>query len=140
MPVADTELLFGLIPGDRLHRKAVASAARVDDLVIPEVSIFEFSLVLRSRGTAIPALRRSLLNLRAALAEQGLGPAVPLSTDLLIDAARIEDDFGLDLFDSLIGASGLAHDGWVVSDDDTFDAVDGLHRVGLGRPWSRPPE
>ncbi len=47
MPVADTEVLFGLNPRDPRHQECLAFLKGAEGLIAPDMAILEFQAVLR---------------------------------------------------------------------------------------------
>jgi len=131
MPVADTELLFALNPKDPKHVYALRALREVKGLVVPDVAVLEFQAVLRSRGRTPAQVKTALLALGQVLSQYGVREVQTLNIDLLVRQCMIEETYGLSYFDSLMAASALAVDGYVVSDDKAFDKVLGLKRIPL---------
>ena len=132
MPVADTELLFRLSPTDPLHRKAISVARRLRPL-IPDTALFEFDVVLRSRGRSPEEIRRAFQALSVIFDELSLSVCKTIDLEHIMLSARIEQSYRLSFFDSLIAASCLLVDGVIVSDDVDFDRVEGIRRIGISR-------
>ena len=53
MPVADTQLVFGLNPADRHHRAVMDLIRGTQRLVVPDTAVLEFTSVLRARGSQV---------------------------------------------------------------------------------------
>lgn len=51
------------------------------------------------------------------------------SPSTFVLAARLEEDYNLDYFDSLVAADALMHDGVIVSTDAEMDKIPNLRRL-----------
>ena len=142
MPVADTQLLFGLNPADRHHRAVMEVINRTPLLVVPDTAVLEFTSVLRARGSPLQDVSDACGALMAILLENRVAEARTLGIGMLMDAAGLECGSGLSYFDAMIAASARSVDSVVVSDDDAFDRVPGLERIPITparkRKSSRP--
>jgi predicted nucleic acid-binding protein len=141
VPVADTQLLFGLDPKDRHHGRVMELIAATPGLVVPDTAVLEFAMVLRARGRSAAEVSEACAALIAELADHDVGEASTIDLAMIVDAAEIEQGTGLSYFDAMIAASARALDSVVVSDDDSFERVQGLERIpvapGRGRRATR---
>jgi predicted nucleic acid-binding protein len=55
-----------------------------------------------------------------------------INKDLFLRQISIEEDHGLDFFDSLLAASAENYNRSIISDDDAFDKL-GIERIQLSR-------
>jgi predicted nucleic acid-binding protein len=132
MPILDTQVLFALNPKDPKHAIALKIIrSRQRDLVVTDTGILEFQLVLRGRGRKTSEIRESLLALSELLYSLGVKEERTIDIDLLVSSLDIQSRNKLSYFDSLIAASALSLDGVVIGDDEAFDQVQNLKRVGL---------
>ena len=131
MPVADTELIFALNPGDPKHKDALKRMKEIHNLKVPDTAILEFQIVLRARGRASSQVRLALLALRQILSQHNVEETNTLNTKLLISQCELEERYGLSYFDSLLAASALALDKQIISDDEAFDKIPGLKRISI---------
>lgn len=128
MPVADTELLFALSAGDPKHHIVLKLVEAVKNIKAPDASILEFQTVLKGRGRAVLQVRRAMLALGKARADNSIIEVKTIDTNLLILQADIEQKYHLSYFDSLIAAIALTLDDEIISDDLDFDGVPDLRR------------
>ena len=131
MPVLDTEVLFALDPTDKKHGRALTLLASVPDLAVPDTSLLEFQMVLRTMGRRAAEIRQAVLNVGTILEGHGVSEARTMGVLLIASQCELESKYGLTFFDSLIAASALSVDLTIVSDDPAFDAVPGLKRIPL---------
>ncbi len=133
MPVLDTEVLFALDPRDKKHAKALKLLASAKGLSAPDASLLEFQLVLRSRGLGPKERAEAISDVYLILSAHGVGEAKTIDSGLLALQCKVESEYHLTFFDSLVAASALSLDSSVVSDDEAFDSVLGLRRIPLGQ-------
>ena len=89
-----------------------------DDLCVPTVSLYEvFKRVLHQRGEG-PALKA------VALMQQGT--VVDLSAQLALAAARLSEEFGLPMADSIMLGTARARGGMLVTQDAKFRDLPGV--------------
>ena len=131
MPALDTEILFALNPKDRHHRQVTRLLGSAADLVVPDTSLFEYMTVMRTMNVKSTDVKQILLALSQDLHSRGIPQAKTIDSLLLVKQCELESDCGLTFFDSLIAASALSLDQSIVSDDEDFDRVPGLRRIGL---------
>lgn len=133
MPVADTEVLFGINPRDPKHQYTLRVLKETSNLTAPDTVIFEFQVVLRARDRSPSQVKMALLALNEALARHNVREEKTITTSLLALQCEIEEAYGLSYFDSLVAASALTIDHEVVSDDEDFDRIPGIKRIPLSR-------
>ncbi len=96
--------------------------------MISVFALIEFDVVLRSRGLSAQerSEKHALLLFSYPLAAERVTRPSP-STFVL--AARLEEDYNLDYFDSLVAADAMMHDGVIISTDVEMDRIPNLRRV-----------
>lgn len=116
---------------DKFHRSAVSFLRKLgEDTVIATSALFEFDLVMRSRGLGeVARTARFVLLLQefpqSATAVHRITPAT------FFLAFSMQGEHRLDYFDTLVAAEAFEHDGKVVSSDREFDRLGSLTRIGL---------
>lgn len=131
MPVADTELLFGLGDNDPRHPNVMLLLNEIKSVQAPDTAILEFQMVLKARGRSHEQVRLAILALTKALADNKISESKTIDTTLLALQTELESKYGLSYFDSLIAVSALSLDGQVISNDQAFDKVPDLTRIPL---------
>lgn len=135
MPALDTEVLFALRTKDRLHlvarRRLTQLANENARLMAPDSAVYEYYTVVRSLGKPPSDARAVLLALAQKLKTYRVEEKSTFSIGILALQSKLEGQYGLTYFDSLIAASALSLDSIIVSDDTAFDRVPGLQRISL---------
>ncbi|MGQ4872102.1 MAG: type II toxin-antitoxin system VapC family toxin [Candidatus Thorarchaeota archaeon] len=131
MLLADTEVLFALAPRDSHHPQALAILETRSDIVVPDVSILEFSMVLKARGVVVPDVRMAILAVRKILRQYGVQERNTIGTEMLALSASIEERYHLSYFDSPVAGAAVCLKADVLSDDRAFDRVPKIKRVPL---------
>ncbi len=94
----------------------------VDSLVVPTLTIFEvFKRVLQQRDETAA--------LRATAAMQQ-GTVVDLDATLAVNAAKLSQDLGLPLADSIIFATARVRNATLWTQDSDFEGMDGVEYRG----------
>ncbi len=128
MPVVELDMLVALVNRhDRFHKLADELFAKVAAgkvrVAVAASALVEYELLLRSRGYPEKDVRRDLRAFKELL------PDVPLSSDVVVIASEMREEYGLTYFDSLHAASALVLDGVIVSMDRDYEGVKGLKAV-----------
>jgi predicted nucleic acid-binding protein len=92
-----------------------------DSLLVPTIIIYEvFKVVLRERGenAALQAV---------ALLRQGA--VVDLNENIALYAARLSTDHKVPMADSIILATARSHNATILTQDDDFKGLDGVHYI-----------
>lgn len=136
MPIVDTQFLFALNPKDKHHTGALnilekVKIGEVRDLVVTDTAIFEYYLVLRSRGVELEDIKSLFGALNEILGKYGIKELKTLNKDLFVKQISIEKDHDLNFFDSLLAASAENYDHSIISSDKVYDKL-GLKRIPLG--------
>ncbi len=131
MPVADTDLLFALNPRDKKHKNALRVISSVRGVKAPDTALLEFVIVLKARGRSAKDIREALNALKDLFEIYLIKEAKTIDTDLMVKQAKIEEEYGLTFFDSLIASSALKLDKTIISDDKSFDKVPELRRIPI---------
>lgn len=128
-------MLFALRTKDRLHlvarRRLTQLANENAKLMAPDSAIYEYYTVVRSLGKPPSDTRAVLLALVQKLKTYRIEEKSTFSVRTLALQSKLEAQYGLTYFDSLIAASALSLDAIVVSDDTAFNRVPGLQRISL---------
>jgi len=134
MPVADTEVLFLLRPSDPRHKHVLKLLEEIgSSIAVPDTTLLEFEIVLRSRGLRVEEVRKALYAIHLILDNYKVKVLKTIDISLLITHLELMEQYRLSFFDSLIAASAISYDGVVLSDDVDFDRVRGLKRVPITR-------
>jgi len=131
MKIIDTEVLFALNPKDYKHKYVINLFKREKDIFVPDTALFEFQVVLRSRGRSVSQIRNALIALNQILSDNNINLVNTFSTNMFILQCELEEKYNLSYFDSLIAASALILDSQIISDDNDFDQINGLERIPL---------
>ncbi len=132
MPVADTELLFLLNPNDPRYKYAIKIIEEYrGNIYVPDVALFEFEIVLRSRGVSVEDIKTAFKALRKIFSTFNIKELKCIDTALIINHLDLMNEYGLSFFDSLIASAALSFDGIIVSDDSDFDRVGFLRRIPI---------
>lgn len=131
MPVVDTEIIFALSPKDPKHSLAINLLKTSKNLFVSDTALFEFEIVLRSRGRTDEEIMDALLSINEIFKKYGVREVKTIDSDLLILHVEISKNYGLTFFDSLIAVSSLKVDRTIVSDDKAFDKAPDLKRIPL---------
>ena len=131
MPVMELDMLIAFVNrADRLHKVAAEvfsriAAGELRGVAVPASAYVEYELVLRSRGYSEEVVRSDIEALRRV---RNLGE-VPLTSEVIVEASRLREAYGLTYFDSLHAASALLHDGVMISVDEAYRRVRGLRAL-----------
>lgn len=136
MPVLDTQVLFALNPKDPNHASALEILETHQGLIVTDTAVLEFELALKGRGRKVSEIRESLLALSEFLNSRGVKEQRTIDIDLLVLSSDLQLNNKLSYFDSLLAASALSLDSVIVGDDETFDLVQNLKRIGLRKSKS----
>ncbi len=136
MPVLDTQVLFALNPKDPKHASALEVLETHQGLIVTDTAVLEFELVLKGRGRKVSEIRESLLALSEFLNSRGVKEQKTIDIDLLALSSDLQLNNKLSYFDSLLAASALSLDSVIVGDDEAFDLVQNLNRIGLRKSKS----
>ena len=133
MPVLDTVVLFGALDKEDEHHEASVAHMRkllpeVNDYWIAGFALFEFDVVMKSRGLSSDERIENyalLLKDFPGVSEKTLkiGPGTLLLT------AELEKNQGIDYFDAGVASESLQKNGIVVSTDRVFDKIPNLKRI-----------
>jgi len=84
---------------------------------------------LKSRGRSADEIRRALLALKRIMLNYEVNEVKTIDVVMLLQHLELMGKYNLSFFDSLIASSALTVDGIVVSDDKSFNLVEGLKRI-----------
>ena len=104
------------------------------EILVPDTTIFEFQIVLKSIGKEPLIIKAIILALRRAIEINGGKEISTINSDLMARQCEIEEKYGLTYFDSLIAASVLKLDYEIISDDKAFNKIPGIRRIPLSLP------
>lgn len=131
MPIIELDMLIAFVNRvDKLHETASKIFNKIIEgdlkgVAVPAAAYMEYELVFRSRGVSGEEI---LEDLNAFKLIRNLGE-VPLTIEIIIDAAEIRAKYGLTYFDSLHAASALHLDGVIISTDKAYKKVKELKTV-----------
>ena len=104
-----------------LANEVVAAVERVEELVVPTISIYEvFKRVLQQRDEA------TALEVAALMSQ---GEVVDLTGPLAVDAARLSRQLALTLADSIILATSKAREATLWTQDADFGSIEGVKYI-----------
>lgn len=134
MPLLDTDFLFALNPLDRKHAVAISVLKQVKrtggkEVAVSDTALFEFYLVLRSKGKKSEEISFSVDAIHTILSEYGIVELATLNTKSIRRQILIEERYGLGFFDAMLTASAEAYDRAIISDDKAYDRVKTIRRV-----------
>ncbi len=84
---------------------------------------------MKSRGRSADEIRRALLALKRIMLNYEVNEVKTIDVVMLLQHLELMGKYNLSFFDSLIASSALTVDGIVVSDDKSFNLVEGLKRI-----------
>ncbi len=131
MPIIELDMIIAFVNKlDKLHPIAdnifkMIHDGRLKNIAIPASAYIEYELILKSRGYDEETIRTDLEAFKAL----GEIKEVPLTLDILIEASKIREKYGLTYFDSLHVASAIHYDKEIISVDNSYDLVDKLKRL-----------
>ena len=131
MPVIELDMLIAFVnSSDRHHAAADNLFLKIKEGKIKDVSVassayLEYELVHKSTGQSERETREELrmFGIYPNLGEE------EMNLEVLVEASRLREVYGLTFFDSLHAASALMKDGKIISRDECYDRVKGLERV-----------
>ena len=86
---------------------------------------------MKSRGRSIDEIRRAFLALKRIMLNYEVNEVKTIDTVMLLHHLELMEKYNLSFFDSLIASSALTVDGVIISDDKSFDLVEGLKRIPI---------
>ena len=87
-------------------------------LIVPTITVYEVFKVVRREASEHEALQ--------AVAAMQKGTLVDLNVSLAVDAATLSLKYGLPMADSIILATGRAHEARIWTSDSDFKGIDGV--------------
>lgn len=131
MPVLDTVVLFAA--ADEEDSRNEVAAGYLDDLrergfLLASYSLVEMDVVFKSRGYSSERRMTQQALLLKDFPEL-TGNVHPITPATVYLGVGLEQEYGLDYFDAMVGAEALEHDGRVVSTDGAFDRVGEIERI-----------
>ena len=128
MPIIEFDMLIAYVNIiDKLHRIASMIFTRIVNgelvnVAVPTSVYMEYELILRSKGYNEEIIRKDTEAFRLI---KNLDE-VPLTSNILIEASRLRNRYGLSYFDSLHAASALLYDKTIISVDRAYRRIKGL--------------
>jgi len=131
MPVIELDMLIAFVNrADKLHNVALKLFEKIVDgelnnVAVPTSAYMEYELVLRSRGYNSDAISSDINAFRSV---KNLDE-VPLTSEIIVKAAKLRRRCYITYFDSLHAASALFHDKIIISTDRVYKEVSELKAI-----------
>ena len=131
MPVIELDMLIAFVNrADKLHNIALKLFEKIvsgelNNVAVPASAYMEYELVLRSRGYSSDTISSDIDAFRSV---KNLGE-IPLTSEIIVKAAKLRRRCCITYFDSLHAASALSHDKTIISTDRVYKEMPKLKAI-----------
>lgn len=130
--LVETDFLFGLHRGDRLHEKVIRALemhkSGVVEISVLSSAVLEAAAVLHSRGLSPQRIAEAFSLMDAKLIEYGVRSVLPTTLNNVVLAEQMRIQHGeLTFFDSLHAATGRSSGLELLSSDEVYRRVGIAH-------------
>ena len=147
MFVVETEFLFGLVPRD-LKNATVEKALdlikeRGIDVRCLASGILEVVFVAKSFGKEEGEIRGAVSAMLSKMREHGIGSVESIGVNDILGCLSLRELYATTFYDSLHASSALNRSATLISNDKTYDKIDGLERISFqlfvrsAKPWRK---
>ncbi len=129
--MVDVEFLLALSPNHPKHSSVRRILEGEEGVIVTDTCLLWLHAILLAAGKTPSETRLAMITLRQILEDYGVKEVGTMGSELLILHSSIMGKYGLSFFRSLIAASALILGEPLVSDDTSYDSIEGLVRLPL---------